>query len=174
LSLFCLSIFLGLAESAASLPPAPAGIPIQKGTPCDTTRLDGVWVVESVSWCNRRLPFTKAEKRAKRLTFGARTFTDQLGSKDAAAEEGTYRVDLAKSPGHLDLAYTKGPLLAVRKCIFDLQGDELRIAFSLPYLPGTREQELERARKMFDTRPASFVSGPDDSTVVFVLRRQRN
>ena len=171
LPLLCLWLFL--ADIAAFVSPAPPGTLAHEGGQKQTTPLDGVWVGAPASWCNRPLPLTNAEKRAIRLTFSAKTFTWQLNGKDTSAEEGTYQVDLTKSPKHLDLAYTKGDVLAVRKCIFSLDGNELKIAYSLPYLPGTPEQELERAKKMFATRPGSFISGPHDSTLVLVFRRQR-
>jgi uncharacterized protein (TIGR03067 family) len=136
-------------------------------------QLDGEWVVKSVSWCGRLLPLSEKEKMAMRLTFSKKKFKHALGKPDSPAEEGTFQVNLDKSPKHLDLHYTKGELLAIRKCIFEQEGDELKVAYSMPFLPGTPEQELQRAKEMFAKRPKSFDSGPDDSTVVLVLKRHK-
>jgi hypothetical protein len=55
-----------------------------------------------------------------------------------------------------------------------LEGDVLKIAYSINCLPGTREHELEWAKEMRERRPKCFGLDPDDpkdSTVVLFLRR---
>jgi len=135
--------------------------------------MDGDWVVTSASWCGRSLPFTAAEKLRMRLVFKGKSFKDKLGRGQDGSTEGTYELDRTKSPTHLDLNYTKGEVLAIRKCLFMMEGSKIKIAFSIPFAPGTPEQELKRAKEMFATRPNSFDSAQGESTLVLVLERRK-
>jgi uncharacterized protein (TIGR03067 family) len=114
----------------------------------------------------RELPLTKKDKEAMFLVLSNKKFQGFLG-------EGTCKLDESKLPRRLDLIYTKGDVLGTRRCIFEIEGNKLKIAYSLPYLPGTPEQELERAKKMFATRPKSFVPGPEESTLVLIFERKK-
>ncbi len=136
-------------------------------------RLDGTWVVASASWCGRDFPLTQKEKDSWVWTFAGKNFKYKRTGKGAIAEAGTYRIDQGKSPKHLDLTYTKGEVLATRQCIYALAGDELRVAFTMSFSPGTPEQEIERAKRTFAIRPKSFDPGPEDLTFILVLKRQK-
>jgi uncharacterized protein (TIGR03067 family) len=135
--------------------------------------LEGTWVLAKATWCGRVQPFTEDEKKNIHLFFSAGKFKEQSG---ADIDEGTYRLESSTSPKHLDLKYTTGNVLAIRRCIFEVEGDDIRIAYSLPFLPGTPEQEIEEAKKMFAKRPKSFDFDPkdlSDSTLVLVFRRAK-
>jgi uncharacterized protein (TIGR03067 family) len=137
-----------------------------------TVSLEGTWVLKSASWCGRLLPLTEDEKRRWIWTFSGQHFKHRL-PEDGDDAKGTYSIAVAKSAHHLDLRYTKDEELGVRKCLFVLDGKTLKVAYSIPFKPGTPEQELAEAKKMFATRPKSFESGPDDSTLVLIFELQK-
>src|SRR5262245_43238371 len=141
----------------------------------DAARLEGNWVIVSASWCGKPLPLPTKDKKTKSLvwSFTGERYKSFIGGPEEAYEEGTYRVDLGKTPKHLDLMPTKGELLTTRKCLYVLKGDELTIAFSLWFAPGTPEQEIAEGKRMRATRPKSVVPQREDLTVVLTLKRQR-
>jgi uncharacterized protein (TIGR03067 family) len=155
---------------------AAKAVPADKAeaTRQDLRKLEGTWGAVSMSWCGRRLPLSDKDKKNERWTFAGNGFKHTANEEGTSIVEGTFAIDASQSPKHLDLKYITGELLATRRCIFAWEGHHLKIAYSVPYLPGTREQELENARKMFARRPGGFVpQDEDDSTLVIVLKRQR-
>ncbi len=146
----------------------------------DTVRLQGIRVVTSVSYDGTILPMfaeSSAElKKAKPIlwTFSVDKYHWVSFSELRPPEEGTFQVDSTKSPKHLDLMPTKGEVLTTQKCIYVLDDDELKVAFSASFSPGSREQEIERAKKMRETRPKSFSPKPEEFTLVVTLKRQKS
>jgi uncharacterized protein (TIGR03067 family) len=135
--------------------------------------LEGTWVIVSATWEGEPLSLACKEKKAKALTwnFSGERFKSFIGWK-AATEAGTYRVNPTRSPKHLDLMPTEGEVLTTRKCLYALEGDDLKIAFTLWFFPGTPEQELVAAKKMRATRPKSL-DAKQDLVVVLTLKRQK-
>ena len=138
--------------------------------------LEGSWVIESATCGGEQVQFRDEERNViKRITwqFGADKFVAFLGGPKDAYEEGTFRIDTQKSPNHLDLTPTKGELLTTRKCIFELEGDELKIAFSIWLAPGNPEDETNAVRKCGSTRPEKIGAQKSDLTLLLVLKRQK-
>jgi hypothetical protein len=57
--------------------------------------------------------------------------------------------------------------------LYVLHGDELKIAYSLWFAPGTPEDELKQAKKMRATRPKSLVAHREDLALILTLKRQK-
>jgi uncharacterized protein (TIGR03067 family) len=133
--------------------------------------LEGTWVVTSVSWCGKVRALPGGGKPIV-WSFSGGKYKSWIG-REAGPEEGTYRVDPSKSPRHLDLTPARGEVLTTQKCLYALNGDELKIAFTLWFAPGTPKEEIERARKMRATRPKSLETRPENLTLVLTLKRQK-
>ncbi len=130
-------------------------------------------MIVSATWGGEPLPLLGKGKKAKALTwnFSGERFRSFIGRK-AATEAGTFRVDPRRSPKQLDLMPTEGEVLTTRKCLYALEGDDLKIAFTLGFSPGTPEQELAAAKKMRATRPNSL-DAKQDLVLVLTLKRQK-
>jgi uncharacterized protein (TIGR03067 family) len=141
----------------------------------DSAHLEGTWVIVSATWCGKPLPLPVKGKETKSIawSFAGKRYRAFIGGPQEGYEEGAYQIDPNKTPKHLDLMPTKGELLTARKCLYVLQGEELKIAFSLWFSPGTPEQELEQAKKMRATRPKSLVPQREDLTLILTLKRQK-
>ena len=137
-----------------------------------TVSLEGIWVLKSASCCGRTLPLTDDEKRGWIWTFSGQRFKHKVLGR-VGDDEGTYGIAAEKSQHHLDLSYTKDDGLGVRKCLFERDGKTLKVAYSLPLRPGTPEQEMAEAKRMFATRPKSLESGRGDSTLVLIFELQK-
>jgi uncharacterized protein (TIGR03067 family) len=140
-----------------------------------TASLEGTWVVESAICGDLKIEMMgKDKKDIKLFTWsfvgeGYRAFI--IDGKPS--EEGTFRVDSSKTQNHLDLTPTKGEILTTLKCLYVIDGDELKIALTVWFAPSTPEQELEDAKKMRADRPESFKAGKTDSPLVLTLKRQK-
>src|SRR5262249_23025251 len=99
----------------------------------ENAQLQGNWVIVGASLSGGAVPLEALKQDAKSLPweFRADTFKAFMGGSERAFEEGTYTIDPGKSPKHLDLIPKKGELLTTRKCVYSVNGDELRIAFSV-------------------------------------------
>jgi len=135
--------------------------------------LEGIWIVTSHSWCGKEMPLKNDVESKMYFRFSGHTFQHKLGVDIDSTMEGTYRKVAYKSPKHLDLTYTKGNILATKRRIYSLEGDQLKIAFTLTFAPGTPEDELKEAKRIFAIRPKSFDSKPEELTFILVLHRQR-
>src|SRR6266702_5476610 len=92
----------------------------------DTAELKGTWVVKSVTWCGDPLPLGGEEDKPVRWMFSDDTFKSFVGL-ERSANEGTYRIDPKQAPKHLDLTTSDGEAPGTRKCIYSLEGDDLKI-----------------------------------------------
>jgi uncharacterized protein (TIGR03067 family) len=165
------------AVSFVVLLPLLSGHPGQGTDPAgkDKARLEGTWVIVSASWCGKPLPLPTKDEKTKSIvwSFTGERYKSFIGGPEEAYEEGTYRIDPGKAPKHLELMPTKGELLTTRKCLYALQGDELKIAFTVWFSPGTPEHEIAEGKKMRATRPKSLVPHREDLTVILTLKRQK-
>jgi uncharacterized protein (TIGR03067 family) len=141
----------------------------------DRARIEGTWAIVSASWCGKPLPLPMKDKETKSIvwSFTGKRYKAFIGGPKETYEEGVFQVNPGKTPKHLDLMPKKGEVLTTRKGLYALQGDELKIAFSLWFAPGTPEQEIEEGKKMRATRPKSLLPHREDLTVVLTLKRQK-
>jgi uncharacterized protein (TIGR03067 family) len=137
---------------------------------------DGQWIITGATWCNEPLPlFGKDMKESKTIawSFEGNRFKSFIGGRPDAMEEGTFRIRDTKSGKHLDLMPTKGEILTTRKCLYNLKGDELKIAFSLSFAPSSPEEEIKTAKEMRAKRPVSLTPAPEDATLILTLKRKK-
>src|SRR5262245_10003352 len=141
----------------------------------ENAKLQGIWVIVGASLSGGAVPLEALEQNVKSLRweFRANTFKAYIGGRKEFFEEGTYTIDVGKSPKHLDLVPKKGELLTTRKCVYSVNTDELRIAFSVNVAPGTADEELERAKEARNTRPRTL-EPPADSALLLTLKRPKD
>lgn len=140
----------------------------------DKTPFEGMWVVESATVGDLKIEVMGKDKKAINTfswVFVGNTY--KFVNEGVTLEEGTFRIDPDKSPKHLDLIPKKGEILTTQKCLYSLDSDELKIAETVSFAPGTPEAELEEAKKMRASRPTSFGKAKDDAPLVFVLKRKK-
>lgn len=149
----------------------------EKGSPeADRALLEGTWVVESATWGIESISdLVKARKNGTPImwAFEENNFKAFVGGPKDATEEGTILLDPSKSPKHLDLIPPKGSERGPRKCLYSIDGDELKIAMSLWFAPGKPEDETEEGRKMLATRPKNLPPKREDLTLILVLKKQK-
>ncbi len=148
--------------------------PPSRATP-DDKGLAGTWVITSSVWCGKPLDLGGKSAGGKPLGFkfsGGRY--EAFGGPGGPEDVGTYRIDPTKSPKELDLTPARGENRTPRKCAYALSGDELTIALSLWFSPGTPEAEERSGREMKAKRPATVTPGKRDLVLVLTLRRQKD
>ena len=91
------------------------------------------------------------------LTLTAGKFTIQKNGKTLYT--GTYAVDTAKKPAHIDFRNTGGGLKGTWKGIFELEGDALRTCDNAP--------------DMTKPRPVEFAAPAGSGYIFIVFRRDR-
>src|SRR5262249_52302627 len=124
------SIIAGLLMAFSFVgPPNQPGDAVAKAK----AALTGNWVIVRATLCGEAVPLKEFERDGKpvKWTFSNTTFKAFVGGDASVYEEGSYDVFPGESPKHLDLVPTKGEILTTRKCLYSLQGDELKIAFSI-------------------------------------------
>ena len=141
----------------------------------DKSPLEGTWVIESATVGDMKIEVMGKDKKDVRSftwTFAGNTYK-ALVSDGVAHEEGTFTVDADKSRKHLDLTPTKGGIMTTQRCIYSLDGDELKIALTIWFAPGSPEDEIKEAKKMRAIRPTNFNNAKDNPALVFVLKRKK-
>jgi uncharacterized protein (TIGR03067 family) len=88
--------------------------------------LKGTWSATEVEFKGRKKPFPEG---AYSLTFAAGNKLNVKGGKKD--EEGTYKVDASKKPGHLDITTKKGDKDETVQLIYEVKGDTLKLGFPM-------------------------------------------
>lgn len=165
------AIRLSVIGVALSLSSAIAAGDVKK----DKSPLEGTWVIESATAGDMKIEVMGKDKKDVKSftwTFSGNSYK-ALVSDGVAHEEGTFNINADKSPKHLDLSPTKGEILTTQKCIYSLDDDELKIALTIWFAPGSPEDETNEAKKMRATRPNNFNKAKDNPALVFVLKRKK-
>ena len=125
-------------------PPDPA-------VAAEQARLQGTWSVASMELDG--LPTPADSLAGSRLVFDGRKFTAEAGG---GAVHGTYKLDLAKSPRAIDVAFTDGPDAGRSALgVYEVDGNSVRICLAPAGKP----------------RPLGFVSRPGTGHTLEVLKR---
>lgn len=130
--------------------PAPAA-----GTPAPMKNLNGTWTYVSIESNGKPIP---AERLVPlRVTINGEKWTVTSGSK--LVEQATIRVDSSTKPMTFDLTVQQGDVGKGQTLpgIFELDGDTLRVCFSLPG----------------KERPKEVASRPGSGLDLNVLKRQK-
>jgi uncharacterized protein (TIGR03067 family) len=114
--------------------------------------IDGTWMAVSAE----RNGKPTDELNGNRLTFAGSTFVIERGG--ATLYRGTFTIDPARSPAHIDFHHTEGVLKAATwRGVYAMQGDTLTVADNAP--------------DMGKARPAAFAAPANSGHVVVVFRR---
>jgi uncharacterized protein (TIGR03067 family) len=116
-------------------------------------KLDGAWTAVSAE----REGKPAGELRGHTLTFARETFVIH-GADGKILYRGTYKVDAAKKPAHVDFRHTEGELKGktwLGVCV--LEGDTLKIA--------------DNAADMTKPRPTSLAAKPHSGYVLLTFKR---
>jgi uncharacterized protein (TIGR03067 family) len=114
-------------------------------------RFEGTWSYESVEVEGKAVPDDVLKTR--KLILKGNQFTLQ---QQSPPDQGTFKVDVSKSPKTIDVTFTGGPEMGrVSLGIYELEGDVCRVCIGLVDKP----------------RPTTFISTPNSGHVLEVLKR---
>lgn len=114
-------------------------------------RFEGTWSYESVEVEGKAVP--EDVLKTRKLILKGNEFTLQQPSPP---DQGTFKVDVSKSPKTIDVTFTGGPEAGrVSLGIYELEGDVCRVCIGLADKP----------------RPTAFISRPNSGHVLEVLER---
>ncbi len=134
------------------------GLLVAAGAPKDAAekeakRLEGAWVVTSAEKDGQPLDRIKGNK----LVITGQRFTIKTKTIEL---EGTFRLDPAKKPKHMDFMHEKDFLRdKTWKAIYSLEGDELKICYA----------EADSGRD----RPTEFKTAKDSGYQLVVVKREK-
>ncbi len=135
--------FLGLGFLLVGIVPVA-------GADTDKDKLQGTWKVVSLEQGGKKLPEEQLKQISLRLVFAGDRVTFKVPGQD---QEGSYKIDSAQKPKHLDILLNneKG------EGVYLLDGDTLTIC----------------AGKPGDPRPKEFVSKQGTEIGIMVLKREK-
>lgn len=116
----------------------------QEATKKEMEKLQGTWVWKTTETFGRAAPFWYPAKSFRVEGHKIVLMTD---GKEVAETECTFKVDPSQKPKALDLIIKTGRKTRTTKCIYTLDGDELKICLEGVDKP---EEELKRPTS-FDT-----------------------
>jgi len=135
----------------------------------ENARLEGTWIVTGVTIGGHPQDLSVVTLTTWKFMNGRYS---AVGKKEQ--EAGGYSIDPSKSPKHLDLITTFNNKPITFKCIYTLEGDELKIGFTWGFVPGTPEDEAKVAKDMAATRPKKFDGRVKDfyTVMAWTLKRK--
>jgi uncharacterized protein (TIGR03067 family) len=93
----------------------------------DAKRVQGTWKPVTAEFAGK--PFPEEVRKAMTLVLTDGKYTVTIGEQK---DEGTWKLDPAKTPRALDITGTKGPNQGKTfLCIYELTGDTLRVCYDL-------------------------------------------
>jgi uncharacterized protein (TIGR03067 family) len=102
-------------------------------------KFEGTWVIESLEVDGQKQPadlFKGVKLTCKDDTF---TYVDPMGT-----HKGTFKVDIAKKPKHIDITFTDGPEKGnTIKGIYEIDGDTYKVCIPM----GGKERPTEFTSK---------------------------
>lgn len=102
---------------------AGLAVPLEtKEDKSDLKKLEGAWVVVGIEELGKRGTDEEVKKEDLRFTFAGNKVTVRLG-KNEKPQEGTFTIDAAKKPKHIDM---KAGDLKIRG-IYAIDGDTLKM-----------------------------------------------
>jgi uncharacterized protein (TIGR03067 family) len=103
-------------------------------------KLDGTWVQVGYENYGKVSEIPKAERGTHTFDRGKLRIRVPALKLD---KEGTYTVGDSKSPKHLDLTYRIGDRVQTMQCLYEIDGDTLRIAQPFDGPKGPRPAEMK-------------------------------
>ena len=119
-----------------------------------TSRMTGAWLCTAATINGKPLP--EASVKKLRLTMTGTRYKTQRD--DEVLFDSTYRLDLTKTPVHINLVGTEGDLIGKEaQGIIAVEGDTLRICYTMPG----------------QTRPVAFASATNSQAYLIVWKRNQ-
>jgi uncharacterized protein (TIGR03067 family) len=127
--------------------------PAEEKADADLEKLQGAWVLHALEIDGKTIP---APDGAGTFIFGKdkKLVLKETGKKD---KDGTYKMDAGKDPKELDLIGSKDKENEVMQTIYQLDGDTLKLAYSVEGAKGKRPTA-------FDSKKAA----------IMILKRQKS
>ena len=133
----------------------------------DEDSLQGTWIVVSMERDGDKqdLSDEKDEKKQITVVVNGNIMKMKLGDLESKDDDATFKLDPGQKPKHIDMTRKKTDLMSssvekkvqTTKCIFELEGDNLRIC-------GPIEDDGER--------PKEFTGAKDKKTVLMTFKRK--
>lgn len=140
----------------------------------ETAKLEGRWLMDSTEYGDEK---SAAERDKQTWHFVGNQVTRFVGSKKLDVVQIEIRPD--EQPKHIDLIPVGGKaaddeamFVARTKCLYSLEGDDLKIAFTFYFAPGTPAEEKQRAIEYAKTRPKAFDTKRGD-VMVLTFKREK-
>jgi uncharacterized protein (TIGR03067 family) len=125
-------------------------------------RLQGEWALVAM---NTNGVETKLTADGQDVAFRLKgKALDVSSGKQEYARYGKLEIDPAKKPRTMDVTTTEGGQQELAKCVYELNGDTLKVAYLRTQKPGAAEGLFA------DQRPTGFTMKPVDSTEMPHLR----
>jgi uncharacterized protein (TIGR03067 family) len=138
-----LVLLAGLGVAAGSSP--------QEEVKAELKRLEGTWKVVAMELGGKKLPPEKAQRLGQIIITRDRLVLQEADKKETSMG---LKIDPAKKPNAMDLRITRGKESIDWKCIYDLQGDDLKICMPLARKKG----DSSGGSRDLNVRPESFVT----------------
>ncbi len=120
----------------------------------DPAKILGTWSILSAELDGRKVPIT--DIKDQRMIFEEDRYVVKMSG--ATVEEGTYTLDLSRTPRPIDLKIVKGMDQGeTQHGVYELDGDMLKVAFARPGAPD---------------RPRNFNTMPGSGCFSLVLKRE--
>jgi uncharacterized protein (TIGR03067 family) len=111
----------------------------------DAKKMQGSWKPVSAEFAGK--PFPEEVRKTKKLVLGDGKYTVTVG---AQADEGTVKVDPAKTPRAMDIVGTKGPNQGKTfLAIYELKENTLRICYDLSGKARPKEFKTQADTQLF-------------------------
>jgi uncharacterized protein (TIGR03067 family) len=134
----------------------------------ETAKLEGRWLMDSTEYGGEK---SAAERDKQLWHFVGNQVTRYVGPKKLDVLQLEIRPN--EQPKHMDLIPVEGKaaddeamFVARTKCLYSLEGGDLKIAFTFSFTPGTPAEEKQRAIEYAKTRPKTFDTKRGDVMVL--------
>jgi uncharacterized protein (TIGR03067 family) len=134
---------------------------IGQATATDEDKLQGTWIVESLEMNGEKMPekeLKEATKEGLSLIFqGDKMIFQEPGRRSSVPQREVFTLDPKASPRTID-AYSKPNPKLVKKGIYEVDGDRLKLAFN---------------KESPEKRPMSFASAAGSNVLNLVFKRDK-
>jgi uncharacterized protein (TIGR03067 family) len=141
----------GPAGGREAAPAAREGESVKR----ELEKLEGTWVAVGGEFRGTETPEQDTKKAGHKLVISGDTFAWYTALQDEPVMKGTVKIDPAKRPKAMDLSFDRGGDAALGRCIYELDGDALKLCYGEP------------------DRPAGFKTKEDSGDRLYVWKREK-
>ena len=121
----------------------------------DLEKLQGTWICVGGGFRGEETSAEDAKKAGHRLVISGDKFAWHTSLQEEPLLKGTVIIDPTKRPKTMDMAFDREGKPAVGKCVYELDGDSLKLCYGEP------------------ERPAEFNTKPGSDHKLYVWQREK-